>query len=256
MDKICIVVQPGEHDKPSENLVKAITELGMPCIASEKASAACFCVGWGRAVVPPGLNRVQPRDKLSELKMLARAGVATIPFDETYEAAVRRAFRARCKEPKLLGRLKYHTGGKDIYEFPLTKATLRDQLLIGCPAKRDFWTRVVPKENEYRVHVFCGQAEWAATKIPKDEAARRSLIWNSANCDFDYDAQKIPDRAKEAAIRAVASYGADFGAVDILQAPLGRCYVLEVNLRPGLGKESLQYYARKFVAAARAIVVP
>ena len=54
---------------------------------------------------------------------------------------------------------------------------------------------------------------------------------------------------------AVAAYGLDFGAVDVVEDTVGRCYVLEVNLRPGLNKDMVLYYAERIVEAAKAALL-
>lgn len=254
MDKVCFIVKAEHEDKSVSKLTERLQRLGLECICREVVLPEYFSVGWGRAAAAPGLNRRPPRNKLVEIQRLRERGVPTVPFDVDFTDAIARAWddlRSRGKRAVLFGRKKQHHQGKDIKQFVLGEQTREEQLAVACPAKRDFWTQVVPRVAEYRVHAFCGRVDHAAKKVPKSEEARTALIWNRENCDFVYG-RPVSEAVKAAALAAVAAYGLDFGAVDVLEDSEGACYVLEVNLRPGLNEEMADYYAQKIAAAARA----
>lgn len=102
------------------------------------------------------------------------------------------------------------------------------------------YTRYIPKQREYRVHVFCG------TPIHVQQKRRRSGVeqdndqklirnfdngWVFCNVEMgDADHSML-----ELAVKGVAALGLDFGALDIVKSNLdGEYYVLECNTAPGL----------------------
>jgi hypothetical protein len=255
MDQVCLVVNPEHKDKSAPKLVEQIQKLGLHCIQAAVAQPGFFAIGWGRPGGLPGLNCERPHNKLWEMKRLRDHGVRTVPFDVQFKDAVARAWddlRAKGKRAALFGRLKNHSQGKDIFPFELTEDSREKQLAVECKKKRDFWTQVVPRVAEFRVHAFCRRVDHAAEKVPISEEARAALIWNQKNCTYEYS-NPVPEAAKNIAIDAVAEYGLDFGAVDVLQDVNGDCYVLEVNLRPGLNEDMVIYYATKMAEAAKAV---
>lgn len=253
MNRICFVVDPAKEDKSAPKLVERIKQLGFDCVQSDKPLDGTFTIGWGKAARTPGLNRLAPRSKLSELQLLRAAKVRTVPMAERFKDALALACEEvrRCREPALLlGRAKTHRKGLDILQIKVS-ADSPERLPAITPAEREYWTLAVPKRSEYRVHAVCGRVDRVATKVPKSDEARAALVWNQDTCDFRYD-RPVGEEPKTLAVAAVTAYGLDFGAVDVLEATDGVCYVLEVNLRPGLNDDMVQYYAEQFIAAAKA----
>ena len=166
MDRICLVVDSGQQDNSAPKLVEQIQKLGLSCTQSDVAPTGTFAVGWGRAGRIPGLNCERPHNKLWELERLREAGVPTVPFDSSFEAAMQRAWddlRSQGKRAILFGRRKEsRKQGKDIVQFELAEKTRKEQLAIVCPEIRDYWTQVVPKVAEYRVHSFRSRVDRVA----------------------------------------------------------------------------------------------
>jgi glutathione synthase/RimK-type ligase-like ATP-grasp enzyme len=89
----------------------------------------------------------------------------------------------------------------------------------------------IPKVAEYRVFIVQGRAVWVAQKTP---ANPDDVAWNVAkggrfdNVRWD----QWPLRAVRTAREAFLLSGLDFGGVDVMVGPDGKCYVLEINSAP------------------------
>jgi len=215
----------------ARNIVNALRALGAETTRSSRRLEGAFNIGWGR---PGGdLNPRIPPNKLWELQTCRRAGVQTVPFVQNF-------LQADGQEGTWLGRLIHHTKGRDIVLHR-----------PGEPApRRDFWTRLINKSAEYRIHVFQGLAVRSGTKLPEPDADR-GIIWNLDNRYLLHYEYPAPRAAKDLAKAAVAACGLDFAAVDVLQDMNGILYVLELNTAPGLHGNTTQKYAEKILAAAK-----
>jgi len=122
------------------------------------------------------------------------------------------------------------------------------------PDMYDFrlYTQYVPKQAEYRVHVFQGNIIQLQEKKCRRDMAREDRDYRIRNhtrgwvfCQEDVEA---PPQVCEYAIKAVELLGLDFGAVDVVYNKLrDKAVVLEINTAPGLGGEStLQAYVNAF----------
>lgn len=137
-----------------------------------------------------------------------------------------------------LGRNRHGFGGTDIRiwrggELPFG----------GMP---EFWSKFIPNEREYRIHVCNGQAIRVQRKYLDFPADRRSeYIKNYANgYRFRSPARQLNSERTNAAIAAVDALGLDFGAVDcVVGSEDNRTYVLEVNTAPKLSPLTGQKYA-------------
>ena len=92
--------------------------------------------------------------------------------------------------------------------------------------------------KEFRAHIFKGRSIRISEK---DHVAFH---------DYTTVRPSVEDRTvlREAAKRAVAALGLDFGAVDILASEDGQeAWVLEVNTAPGLGGSMPRVYAETFL---------
>jgi len=119
------------------------------------------------------------------------------------------------------------------------------------------YTVYVPKDREYRVHVFKGQVIDVQRKVK--DPNREVLDWKvrSHGNGFifirtDEATQKPYKEVLEPPVRvvslqAVQALGLDFGAVDVVwNKRRGKAFVLEVNCAPGLEGTSVEVYANAF----------
>jgi glutathione synthase/RimK-type ligase-like ATP-grasp enzyme len=117
------------------------------------------------------------------------------------------------------------------------------------PSGHSLYVKYVPKVYEYRVHVINGNAVLVQQKRKREDVEQttdQSLIRNYDNgWVFAVNNVTWVDRAaevsvREAAVKAVAALGLDFGAVDIVVGKRdSRPYVLEVNTAPGIESPTL-----------------
>ena len=119
--------------------------------------------------------------------------------------------------------------------------------LVDAP----LYTAYIKKQEEYRYHVFSGRVVDIQRKARKREVADDQVNWKVRNLDggfiFAREGVVASEEASEQAIKAVASLGLDFGAVDLIyNAHENKYYVLEVNTAPGLAGTTLEGYAQRF----------
>lgn len=108
------------------------------------------------------------------------------------------------------------------------------------------YVKYIRKEEEYRVHVFNGQAVAVQQKRRESDAEQdqnQRLIRNRDNgwvfCIQDIAADR-KQAISEQAVRACRAIGLDFGAVDIVVGRRdGLAYVLEINSKPGLSSPTV-----------------
>lgn len=112
------------------------------------------------------------------------------------------------------------------------------------------YTKYIDKSQEYRVHVFRGEAFFIQRKARKLDVPDDEVNWKVRNLKggFIYANKEvlIDDEGKEQAIKAVGTLGLDFGAVDLVLGRDGRYYVLEVNTACGLAGTTLDKYVEQF----------
>ena len=130
------------------------------------------------------------------------------------------------------------TGGKGIVEFDYQG----ERNIPNAP----LYTKYIPKKAEYRVHVFNGQVIDVQQKKKKRDFVedRNTRIRNLLN-GYVYTRNGIvlPTGIGDLAVAATTAVGYLYGAVDIIyNEKQNRCYVLEVNSRPGLMGTTLEKY--------------
>lgn len=112
------------------------------------------------------------------------------------------------------------------------------------------YTKYIQKKEEYRIHVFQGDAFFVQRKARKLDVPEEEVNWKVRNLAggfiFANKGVVVPDVAKQEAINAVNALGLDFGAVDIILGTDGVYYVLEVNTACGLEGTTLTKYVEKF----------
>ena len=115
------------------------------------------------------------------------------------------------------------------------------------PPAAPLYTEYIPKKKEFRVHVWNGEVIDVTEKRKRTgyTQERNTQIRNTANgyvfCRSDV---VEPDGLRALALRAVASLGRSYGAVDcIYNAKRNECFVLEVNSKPGMEGLTVERYA-------------
>lgn len=115
------------------------------------------------------------------------------------------------------------------------------------------YVKYIPKNAEYRVHVFQGDVidiQQKRKKIGWQENAKYSSKIRSHNNGWVFcrDNVDIPDKCIAEAISAVTALTLDFGAVDVIYNQLkDKAYVLEVNTAPGIEGETMFSYVNTFL---------
>lgn len=178
-----------------------------------------------------------PLNKVSQFHAFTRNQVSCPAFALTAEEARRIDARTLFARTIING-----TNGRGIVEF--------EQSAENYPVA-PLYTEYVPKKAEYRFHVFGGQVIDVQQKRKKQgfEGERDTRIRN-VNNGYVYcrDGITPPDGAADLAIRAVAACGYEYGAVDLIyNERRNRCYVLEVNSRPGLMGTTVEKYAEALI---------
>jgi hypothetical protein len=189
----------------------------------------------------PGNFRYHPErvSGLDQLVVFRERGITCPEFSVRLEDARKWAEAGH----QVFGRNKNHEQGRDIV----------DQSSADWPRK-EFWTKVVRKRREYRIHIFDDQHIQRALKRLDPKAPPKSSdalpIWNTqTGYIYDHDFEP-PGDGVELARRAVGALKYLWGAVDLLDDETGRCFVLEVNTAPGMDETTAQAYAdaiRKYV---------
>jgi len=170
------------------------------------------------------LNAHSRTDKLAQLTRLGMVGVQTVPF------ALTRPF-----EGSWLARRKDHQQGRDF--------TTRREF------EADFWTKFLPFEDEWRIHVFrqpCGRMKVlrSGLKLPARKPFHPWVKSHRLGWKISYIGG-AGERIKDLARSAVSGLELDFGAVDIGVLGNGEAYVLEVNTCPGLEGGTIQKYVEE-----------
>lgn len=131
----------------------------------------------------------------------------------------------------------------------ITVASTIDEL-VPVP----LYTKYMPKDKEWRVHVFVQVLEQdydnfcdVQLKVKRKdfEGEYNRLVRNHQN-GYIYQRNDInePDGLVELATEVLLVSGLDFGAVDIIQRG-NKFYVLEVNTAPGLEGTTLEVYTNQ-----------
>jgi glutathione synthase/RimK-type ligase-like ATP-grasp enzyme len=181
-------------------------------------------------------------NKITAFQRFAEAGVSTPPFWTDKQQVDRRSI--------VLARINVRGSGGDGIVVVREGEALPDAPL---------YTGYIRKDAEYRLHVVLGKVIAIQQKRRDSEAEQtpdQRLIRNHVNgwvfavnnVVFRDDNQK--QDCENECVRAIASLGLDFGAVDLVVArKTGTPYVLEVNTAPGIESPTiLEAYRSAFAA--------
>lgn len=123
--------------------------------------------------------------------------------------------------------------------------------LLRPTGHADFYSKKENFVNEYRVHSFFGRSIRAGKKIHRatfDGTPHQWIRSWDAGWQISYADEFAPGNRKQtirdAAHKAVAALGLNFGAVDIGELADGTLIVLEVNRAPGVEGGTTEAYAR------------
>lgn len=136
----------------------------------------------------------------------------------------------------IVGRPDTHTKGRGFWRCNNVRDVLRAK--AGTRRKRaaTHFMEYIDAPREYRVHIFKGKSIRISEKAFTDETKKEYTTAKP---------QHPVKHVREAAKKAVAAVGLDFGAVDVL-ANDEQAWVLEVNAAPGLGGSMPQLYVDTF----------
>lgn len=173
-----------------------------------------------------------PVSGFDQLRRFKEHGIACPDF--TIDLKVAREWVAAGHN--VFGRNKTHEKGHDI----VGQGSL-------AWAGKEFWSKVIPVKEEYRVHIFDGEHIQQALKCFDPKAVKKrtdDLPICNTETGYRYNHSfKPPDSAVRLAKRAVQLLGYLWGAVDFLEDGGGNCYVLEVNTAPGMDDTTASAYA-------------
>lgn len=204
-------------------------------------------INWGSSNIKRGFKECRilnhpdavkkASNKLTTLRLLSEAGVSVPEFVEGREAAQFLSDVGQdlvCRH-KLTGHsgegIEIVNGGLRVPDAPL-------------------YTVYIRKDEEYRIHVFRGEAFFIQRKARKLDVPDDQVNWKVRNLAggfiFANKNVEVDDVARNEACNAVATLGLDFGAVDVIRGRDGKFYVLEVNTACGLEGTTLEKYVEKF----------
>ena len=226
-------------------LMELLREKGMKFGSLERASAV-VCYGVQYAGELPVLNGAAgARNKLEELRAIATAGVATIPFSLHMEQGMRFP---------ILGRKLRHHSGTDIRVL----FDPEDMQIYG--PRFDFFTQFLPSDIEMRLWVYRNSFLAAYEKVlahPQEKTRFGRSAYNGYAFELRPGLLQRDRGLAQLGIAAVRAVGLDFGAVDVIHK-IGDTRqpwrVLEVNSAPGVEgpRVGLTALAKKIVAWEKA----
>lgn len=223
--------------------VKRIKTVG----SKYRGSKDNWVINWGATKLPDevvkskvlNLFTVNASNKLNAFKLMG--GANEIEYTVPWTTDKRDAEMWIKKGDKVVCRtlLSSHSGNGIIIAETL------DQL-VDCK----LYTKYIPKDQEYRVHVMNGEAFFFQRKARKLDVPDDQVNWKIRNLagGFIYSHKDVvpPQNVIDVAESAIDDLKLDFGAVDVITTKKGNAYVLEVNTAPGLEGTTLKEYANAF----------
>lgn len=226
MKPFYIVVRPvgSKFAKAIQGAIRSIINQRVLRVFNKRISRQNF------EVTPHVLNKIE------QFRAFERDGVASPAY---------------CLTPNNVASL----GGKTVFARTLINATNGRGIVEfeqgSPPPLAPLYTAYIPKKAEYRAHVFGDKVVHVQQKKKKRgyENDRDTRIRNMAN-GYVYCTDDIvpPTDLEPLAVAAVKAVGYSYGAVDIIyNEKQNKCFVLEVNSRPGLMGTTVEKYANAIV---------
>lgn len=207
-----------------------------------KPSPKKLVINWGNSSCPyaclnPSDSIKKASNKLQAFKIL-QGSVGIPQWTESRQKASKWLVEGVCNEVVCRTILNGHSGnGIIIANSP--------EDLVDAP----LYVQYIPKKEEYRVHVFQGEAFFTQRKARRLEEENPDWKIRNHKNGFIYanEGVEVPHIAEEMAVKSVEALGLDFGAVDLIWNEKNNAwYVLEVNTAPGLTGTTLKKYVEKF----------
>lgn len=117
----------------------------------------------------------------------------------------------------------------------------------GDVREAPLYTKYIPKQAEYRVHIVNNSVILVQRKILKKGIENPNFnVRNSANgFIFQRNNINIPDDVTVQALKAMKAANLDFGAVDVIwNEHRKKAFVLEINTAPGIEGTTIKDYAK------------
>lgn len=206
-----------------------------------RSQQAPVLVNWGCSHVPPHTLPMLNADisaSVRKMRTFELLQAAQLPIPRTVTNAAEiidgAAFYMR---GRYLGRKDGLTGGAGITVYA-------QGTLPPSNAHHDFYSQVVSKQYEVRLHVARGEVICEQFKfVPQgsqvlirnyDNGAR----FTTARLERHID-HALAERARDIAIRAVSACNMDFGALDMALTTRGNWVIFEINSAPGLSQRDV-----------------
>lgn len=191
---------------------------------------------WGNAKRAP---RGEPGTCINQAAAIWSAGDKYTSLQKLSEAGIRVPDHSLNPPPlggdTWLVRSRRGFGGKDI-------------LIHDGAARGEWYSKFIPNDREYRIHVVNGEVIRVQRKYLEHPDKRTSEHIKNHDNGYVFKApQKTLNKSRlEAAVKAVEALGLDFGAVDLVIDHNGLEYVLEVNTAPACSPLTLSAYVEAF----------
>jgi hypothetical protein len=177
-------------------------------------------------------------DKIHQLQAFKAAGASVPDFSTNYNSVkedIPNAKQIVCRA------LTNSSEGRGI------SIVARDGNIPRVP----LYTAYIPKKKEFRVHVFDNEVIDVAEKRKRKDGNedKDHQVRNTAN-GYVFCRQDVvePAELRPLAVAAVKAINRTQGAVDIIwNEKQNKCYVLEVNSRPGMEGTTVEKYANAVI---------
>lgn len=116
----------------------------------------------------------------------------------------------------------------------------------NTPPPAPLYTEYIPKKKEFRVHIWNNEAFHVTEKRKRKGVEERDTRVRNTDNGYVFCTSNLvePDGLRDLAQRAVRALGRTYGAVDVIwNEKRDKCYVLEVNSRPGMEGSTVDHYA-------------
>lgn len=183
------------------------------------------------------VNSPEMLDKMNNKIKSRRILIANgIPVPKTYFS--KEEALLNCRNFPLIGRQQFHSQGRKM-------KTIRNRRKLRLDRRSRYWSEFIPKDKEFRVHVFFGRILEVSEKIPNNP---NLIAWNNSLNNGIFRNIKWAEWPKDVCVLALKTaqvLDVDFAAIDIIKKD-ENCYVLESNTAPQCSEYRQTVYAKAF----------